>query len=96
MGTQQCVVLNNIQSSWTTVISSVTQSSVLGPLLFTIFVNDIPCIVGSDAFLFANDINLSQTIMNSDDIITSTEKKKDLGIWNDSSLDLVKLIKQFL
>ena len=70
VGRQQCVVLNNIQSSWSTVTSGVPQGSVLGPLLFTIFVNDIPHIVRSDVYLFADDIKLSQTIKSSDDIQT--------------------------
>ena len=68
MGRQQCVVLNNIQSSWSIVTSGVPQGSVLGPLLFTVFVNDIPHIVRSDVYLFADDIKLSRTIKNSDDI----------------------------
>ena len=68
VGIQQCVVLNNIQSSWSIVTSGVPQGSVLGPLLFTIFVNDIPHIVRSDIYLFADDIKLSRTIKNSDDI----------------------------
>ena len=68
MGRQQCVVLNNIQSSWSIVTSGVPQGSVLGPLLFTIFINDIPHIVRSDIYLFADDIKLSRTIKNSDDI----------------------------
>ena len=70
VGRQQCVVLNNIQSSWSTVTSGVPQGSVLGPLLFTIFVNNIPHIVRSDVYLFADDNKLSQTIKSSDDIQT--------------------------
>ena len=58
-------MLNNIQSSWSIVTSGVPQGSVLGPLLFTIFVNDIPHIVRSE---FADDIKLSRTIKRSDDI----------------------------
>ena len=61
VGRQQCVVLNNIQSSWSIVTSGVSQGSVLGPLLFTIFVNDIPHIVRSDIYLFADDIKLSRS-----------------------------------
>ena len=37
-------------------------------IIFTTFVNDIPHIVRSDVYLFADDIKLSRTIKNSDDI----------------------------
>ena len=40
----------------------------ISQIIFTIFVNDIPYIVRSDVYLFADDIKLSQTIKNSDDI----------------------------
>ena len=52
---KQQVVLNGESFSWTTVTSGVPQGSVLGPLLFSLFVNDLPSIVRSPLVLFADD-----------------------------------------
>ena len=55
--TQQ-VVLNGRKSSTVPVTSGVPQGSVLGPLLFSIFINDFPSIVSSPTFMFADDTKI--------------------------------------
>ncbi len=54
----QRVVLNGINSSWEQVFSGVPQGSVLGPLLFLIYINDLTDGITSSIKLFADDSSL--------------------------------------
>ena len=50
----QRVVLNGQSSSWTKVNADVPQESILGPLLFLIYINDLPSGLQSNLKLFAD------------------------------------------
>jgi len=62
MGRHQCVKINGTLSSWEWVSSGIPQGSVLGPLLFTLYVNELPSQVSSKLLMFTDDIKLYHTI----------------------------------
>ena len=55
---QQGVVLNSQSSSWEAIKSDVPQGSVLGPLLFLIYINNLSEGLSSTCKIFANDTSL--------------------------------------
>ena len=61
-GRQQRVVLEGVRSEWMTVTSGVPQGSVLGPLLFLVYVNDLPEVVQCGVKMFADDTKLYSRI----------------------------------
>ena len=67
---RQCVVINGQKSSWTDVISGIPQGSVLGPILFVVYINDLPDAVTSDIRLpmiprYTGRSQLQKTVDNS-------------------------------
>ena len=54
-GRKQRVVLGDVASGWSDVTSGVPQGSVIGPLLFVIFINDLPENLLNTCKLFADD-----------------------------------------
>ena len=61
---KQRVALNSQTSEWTEIISGVPQGLVLGPLLFLIYINDLPEGITSLCKLFADDISLFSKVRN--------------------------------
>ena len=52
---QQRVVVNGVKSDWAPVLLGVPQGTVLGPLLFSLYINDISSDIESEIRLFADD-----------------------------------------
>ena len=67
MDRNQVVVINNETSQVRPVTSGIPQGSVLGPILFIIYINDLPDIVNSCVKIFADDTKIFRTIQSEQD-----------------------------
>ena len=67
---RQRVIVEGHHSGWATVSSGIPQGSILGPVLFLVFINDLPGVVKSAARLFADDTKMYREV--------STNQDKDL------------------
>ena len=73
----QCVIINGEQNDSTTVSSGVPQGTVLAPLLFLCFINDLPKNVQSTVRLYADDVILYTSINTTEDC---DKLQRDLNI----------------
>lgn len=66
----QAVVLQGFTSKWTSIPSGVPQGSLLGPLMFVIFINDInSCFISSKILLYADDMKILKPIYGFDEVL---------------------------
>ena len=82
-GRKQCVRVENECSSWKSVMSGIPQGSVLGPILFVIFINDMPEVVTNMCQLFADDAKIFSGISSKDDVASLQSDLDNLSEWSD-------------
>jgi len=75
-------VVNGAQSSWLPVLSGVPPGTVLGPLLFLIYINDIVLGIDSEIRLFADDCIVYRQIRNSCDSVSLQSDINKLHEWS--------------
>ena len=81
---QQCVTINGQQSSILPVLSGIPQGSILGPLLFIIYINDLPLTINfSHLFLFADDTKCLSPIHSPTESLNLQRDLQAIGTWND-------------
>jgi hypothetical protein len=80
---KQCVQVNGMKPQWHKVTSGIPQGSVLGPLLFAIFINDLPEWLKSDVFLFADNTNIFREIKDDSDASIIQSDFNELFKWSE-------------
>jgi hypothetical protein len=80
VGRSQIVRVGNAKSAEAKVLSGIPQGSILGPILFTIFINDLPDNIKSFCHIFADDTKIyNQAKLYN----TIQDDLNNLQIWND-------------
>ena len=73
-------------SSWAPVTSGVPQGSVLGPVLFLLFVNEIPGLIKSRVKMFADNMKMYRAISDNNDSQQLQEDVNTLSQWSEKWL----------
>lgn len=79
---KQRVVIRGSRSAWANVLSGVPQGSVVGPLMFVIYINDMPGAVEGCLKMFADDAKLFRRVNNAKDWEMQQRDLQSLGLWS--------------
>ena len=83
-GRKQKVIVNGRESNWETVTSGIPQGSVLGPILFVLFINDLPEHLPnkSNLYLYADDTKIFREIKDDLDREKLQENIYSMNEWS--------------
>ena len=74
--------MNGKTSKWTAVLSGVPEGSLLAPLLFSLFINDLPREVDSGCLLYADDVKIFRKIVSPSDGLLLQQDLGRLAAWS--------------
>ena len=89
----QYVKINGVCPNYKPVLSGIPQGSVLGPVLFLIFINDLANKINIPTFLFADDAKLFTKINSSYDACILNNFCQEITQWSDQWLMKVNKTK---
>ena len=82
----QIIMVNGEESEPTSVLSGIPQGTVLGSLLFVVYINDILDKVKSHGLLFADDAKIYRAITKKEDAKSLQDDLRELEKWSDKWL----------
>ena len=78
----QQVNVNGTNSEWANITSGIPQGSVLGPILFVLYINDLPENIVSNVYMFADDTQVFKMITSPHDQHTLQNDLDYLTSWS--------------
>ena len=81
---RQRVIVENVHSDWLPVVSGVPQGSILGPLLFLLFINDLPYVVSNTMALYADDSKCFKQISTVIDCVSLQKDIENMYNWGNT------------
>ena len=79
---RQIVDVNGTKSDPATVLSGIPQGSVLGPILFVKYVNDLPEVVKCGTYLFGDDTEIFRKMTTKEDVLQLQSDINSLEQWS--------------
>ena len=79
---RQRVIVNGKTSEWKPVISGVPEGSLLAPLLFALFINDLPTEIHSECLMYADDVKIFRKITSPSDGLALQDDVNRLAAWS--------------
>lgn len=80
-GRKQRVVLNGKTSGWTPVMSGTPEGGILSPLLFCLYVNDLPSVIKSESLMYADDLKLFRSVRSPADSVLLQHDVDRIAEW---------------
>ena len=82
---KQAVIVDRIRSEWSKVVSGIPQGSVLGPILFLIYIADIGDSLSTKALVYVDDTKIKQKVNSEEDVECFQKELEKLDEWAKSN-----------
>ena len=78
---KQRVVVNGKVSDWVPAVSGTPEGGHISPLLFSLYINDLPTVVTTNCLLFADDLKLFHEIRSQSDVLSLQQDLNAVALW---------------